>query len=315
LNSRNKIKVFAADKIHDDGLELLSKNFEVSTMFGLGNDELIDIISRSKTKSTFGDILIIRSTRKLDSTCIKKLKSYTSVRAICTVSSGFDNIDVVSAKRNKIKVFNVPNGNYISAAEHTFAMLLAITKKLREKHAEIKSKKFYTQAGQTIEVYGRTIGIVGVGRVGSYVAKLAKTFGMKVLGNDIKKSLRNKYKWIKFVSLNTLLGRSDYITLHTPLDETTKHLINKENIKLIRETAVVLNCARGGVIDEKALFNALKSKRIAYSGIDVFENEPKINFNLAELSNVLLTPHIAGKTVESYRRMAVQAAKILINYF
>ena len=315
MKSKQNTKVFVADRIHDDGIKLLSKRFKVSIRYGLTNEKIIDFISKYKNNHSADDILIIRSTRKLDGSFIKKLKSTTSVKAVCTVSSGYDNIDAVAAKKYKIKVFNVPYGNYISAAEHTFALLLAITKRLREKHSEIELKKFNTQPGQTTELLNKTIGIIGVGRVGSYVAKLAKRFGMRVLGNDIKKSLKNKYKWIKFVPLNKLLRNSDYITIHTPLDKTTRHLINELNMKLINKNSVVLNCARGGVIDEKALYKTLKSKRIRYAGIDVFENEPKMDFNIARLKNVLLTPHIAGKTNESYRRMAVQAAEILIKKF
>ena len=315
MKSSVKIRVFVADKIHIDGLNFLSKHFKLYTKYGLNNFKLIDFISQNRTTDSICDVLVIRSTRRLDSNSIEKLKSQTSVKAICTVSSGFDNIDISAAKRNKIKVFNVPWGNYISAAEHTFAMLLAITKRLEKMHNEIKLRIFNTLPGQTTELHNKTIGIIGVGRVGSYVARLARSFGMRVLGNDIKKSLKNKYKWIKFVSLSNLLKNSNYITIHTPLDNTTRHLINRYNIKQINKNSIILNCARGGVIDENALYNALRGNKISYAGIDVFENEPDIDFKISKLRNVLLTPHIAGKTAESYRRMAVQASEILIKNF
>lgn len=311
----HKIKVFVVDKIHIDGIKLLSRKFRVITKYGMTNDKLITFISGYTDSGSRNDVLVIRSTRKIDETNIKRIKQETSIKTICTVSSGFDNVDVSSARKHKIKVLNVPKGNYISAAEHTFALLLAITKKIREKHSEIESGKFNTQPGQTAEISGKTIGIVGVGRVGSYVARLAKSFGMRILGNDIKQSLKAKYKWIKFVSLNKLLENSDYVTLHTPLDKTTRDLIGVLNIKLLKKESILLNCARGGVVNEIALYKALKSNRISYAGLDVFENEPEINFEFSKLSNILLTPHIAGKTVESYRRMALMAAEIINNIF
>lgn len=315
MHPSKKIIVIIADKIHNDGVVLLSKRFKVFAKFGLNNEKLFDFIFKNCSETSELGILIIRSNRKIDKDFIKKLRYETSVKSVCTVSSGFDNVDIASAKKYKIRVINVPNGNYISAAEHTFALLLAITKKLKEKHAEIRSKRFYTQPGQTTELFGKTIGIIGVGRVGSYTARLAKSFGMKVLGNDIKRSVVSKYKWIRFVPLNSLLRNSDYITIHTPLDNTTRYLINKSNLKLIKRKSFLLNCSRGGVVDENALYNALKNNRIYYAGLDVFENEPNINFRISKLKNVLLTPHIAGKTIESYRRMALMAAEIIINKF
>ncbi|HEY3251239.1 MAG TPA: NAD(P)-dependent oxidoreductase [Ignavibacteria bacterium] len=312
MKALNKINVFVADKIHDDGLKLLSKNFKVVTKYGLNNSELLNFISGYKSSSK--DTLIIHSTRKIDGKFIDNLVS-TSVKVLCTVSSGFDNIDVNACKKNRIKFFNVPCGNYISAAEHTFALMLAIAKRLKEEHVGILKGEFETVSGKTAEIYKKTIGIIGVGHVGSYVAKLARCFGMNIIGNDIKKSVINKYRWIKFVPLTKLLKISNIVSIHTPLDDSTRYLINKKNLKLLNRSSIILNCARGGVIDEKALYNSLKNNKIYYAGIDVFENEPNINFKFAKLSNVLLTPHLAGKTKESYQRMAIMAAEQIINYY
>jgi len=312
MKRKNKIIVAISDKINKEGLILLKKNFAVLEKHGLSNDELLDYFSSLKNKP---EVLIIRSTRKLDKIFIKNISERIGIKVICTVSSGFDNIDVDTCKLYKIKAFNVPNGNYISAAEHTFAIILAIYKQLNKVNSELRNKNFITGYDISSELYGKKIGIIGVGRIGSYVAKMSRAFGMKVYGNDIKKSLSKKYKWIKFLNLNTLLISCDIITIHTPLDNSTKNLINKNNIKLVKSSSVIINCARGGIINEDALYNSLKNKKIYFAGLDVYDNEPDINFKFSRLDNVLLTPHIAGKTKESHKRMAIQAAKKIINYY
>src|SRR4030095_964569 len=311
--SKKRIIVFIADKIHDDGKKLLSRYFNVIPRYGLNNSELLQLISENKGSGN--DTLIVRSTRKIDAEFIKQFSASSSVKVLCTVSSGFDNVDTLACKKYGVRFFNVPYGNYISAAEHTLALLLAITKRLKTEHDDILKGRFNSQSGKTIELFDKRIGIIGVGRVGSYVAKLSKSFGMKVIGNDIKKSVVKKYKWIEFVSLNKLLQICDIITVHTPLDKSTRNLINGQNIKLLSKSAILLNCARGGIVEERAIYNVFKIKKIYYAGIDVFENEPNIDFKFAKLDNVLLSPHLAGKTRESYKRMAVLAAQRLISYY
>ncbi len=165
------------------------------------------------------------------------------------------------------------------------------------------------------ELYCRTIGIIGVGRIGSLVAKYSRAFGMKVIGNDINPKLKNKYKWIKFVSLNQLLKASDVITIHTPLDDSTYHLINKSNIHQMKSDSIFINCSRGGTVDEMALIKLLQKKKLRYAGLDVFENEPGFNKQFRKLDNVILSPHTAGKTVESKKRMSILAAENIIRQY
>ena len=315
MRNKKQVNVFVSDRIHNAGIELLDSKFNVYKKYELSNDELLAFISSVCNKSSLIDVLVIRSNRKLDANFIKALRSSTNIRLICTVSSGFENVNTEACRKYKIHYLNVPDGNFISAAKHTFALILSIAKRLLIKHQEMQSGKFNSVSGENMELYDKTIGIIGVGRVGSYVARLAKGLRMKILGNDIKKSLKNKYTWIKFVSLNYLLKNSDIITVHTPLDNSTRNLINHNNIKDIGKNSIIINCARGGIINENALYISLKNNKIFYAGIDVFENEPDINFSFGKLNNVLLTPHIAGKTKESYKRMAIQAAKQLINFY
>ena len=161
----------------------------------------------------------------------------------------------------------------------------------------------------------KTVGIIGVGKVGSHAAKLCKSFGAKIIGNDIKKSLKYKYNWIIFKELTELLKVSDIVSIHTPLDRTTRNLLNKNRLRIMKKNAVLINCARGGIVDENELIRLLKSNKIYYAGIDVFENEPDINKNFKRTKNVILTPHLAGKTVESKERISVQLAERIISHY
>jgi D-3-phosphoglycerate dehydrogenase len=317
LNRKNAI-VFIADEIHSKGLELLGSNgFEVVKVLGLKNPELIKFISNfnslNLTRKNPG--LVIRSIRAFRKPDISSLKKLTGVRLLCTASSGFDNIDVAAAAKLGIDVLNVPEANYLSAAEHTIAMILAIVKNIALANSDMKAGLFDYKRYNNSELSGKTIGIIGVGHVGSQVAGFCRSFGMNILGNDIKKNVAAKYKWIKFVSKEKLLSESDFVTVHTPLDPTTKDMINSRRLKLIKKSAVVINCARGGIVNEKALIAALRSKRVGYAGLDVFESEPNFNKAFCKLPNVILTPHLAGKTAQSRIRISTQLAESIVRYY
>ncbi len=307
------IQIFIADDFHRDGINLLKqKGFDVIFKKGLSNDELLKYIS---VRSNFETVLIFRSVRIANSAFIDKLVSKTKTKIICTASAGFDNVDVLYAQKKGLKVFTVPDGNYISAAEHTIGMLLAAIKHINKADHEMKSGIYDYKRYENNELLSKTIGIIGVGKVGSYTAKLCRSFGMKILGNDINKKLIDKYNWIKFVSLNKLLKESDIVTVHTPLDSSTNNLLNKNNLKLLKNTSILLNCARGGIINENELIDILKKRKIKYACLDVFENEPDINQRFLDLENVILTPHLAGKTKESKQRIAVNLAEHIIDYY
>jgi len=318
MKSATKIKIFIADEIHSSGIDNLKRSgFDVITKSGLDNNSLLKFISQSSPitqDKTSPSVLIIRTIRKLDKSLIKKLYELTNIRILCTASSGYDNIDVDYARNLGMKVLSSPEGSYISAAEHTFALILDIAKNIENAGKDMKSGIFDFKRYNNFELNGKTIGIIGVGRVGSTVAKIARSFNIKILGNDIKKSLTNKYKWIKFVSLNKLLSSSDIVTIHTPLDNTTRHLLNSGNLKFLKKGAILINCSRGGTIEESALLRLLKQNKI-YAGIDVFEKEPEFNKEFSKLNNVVLTPHLAGKTRESKEKMSLQLSERIIMYF
>jgi D-3-phosphoglycerate dehydrogenase len=308
-------KIFTADKIHPNGISILIKaGFKVYEIYGIKNPDLLDFIREKTTSIDSFSCLIIRSVRKFTEIEIAQL-SKISVKTICTASSGFDNIPMKACKKHNIKVICVPDGNYISAAEHTLALLLNIMKNINKADIDMKSGKFESLKYVNYELSGRTVGVIGVGRVGSHVAKLCKAFGAKVVGNDIKKTLAHVYNWIEFKELDVLLKVSDIVTVHTPLDISTRNLLSPRRLTFLKNNAIILNCARGGIIDEKALLRKLKSRKIYYAGIDVFENEPDIKKDFRMLSNVLLTPHLAGKTVESKERISLQLAERIIEFY
>jgi D-3-phosphoglycerate dehydrogenase len=313
---QENIYIFIADEMHRHGIDILNHiGYKVVEIYGLDNDNLLKSIARMRKEVNQRSVLIIRSVRRIDRDLIDRIYKYTTVALICTASSGFDNIDSAYSIKKGISVLNVPEGNFVSAAEHTIALILSIFKNIN--HADEDMKKGIFDAGRYVnsELLGKTIGIVGVGRVGSYVANLARSFGMKILGNDINRSLFNKYRWIKFVSLDHLIRSSDIITLHTPLDRSTLNLINKNNIKSVKKGTLLINCARGGIVNERALIAALKRNKLYYGGVDVFVNEPDILYEFRKLKNIVLTPHLAGKTKESKVRISVQLAEGIIDYF
>ncbi|MGH2575162.1 MAG: hydroxyacid dehydrogenase [Ignavibacteria bacterium] len=311
MNSIIKRKIILADSIHLKGLDLLKKNkFEVVNATGADIEKLLGIASKYNAV-----VLIVRSTRKIDKPLIDRIKKETHLKLICTASSGYDNIDVEHAIKNGIKVFNVPKGNFISAAEHTFALILSISKNVITANNDMRKPVFDFTKYNNFELADKIIGIVGVGRVGSHVARIAKAFKMKILGCDIDKSLIAKYEWIKFVNLKNILLKSDILTIHTPLNETTLNMIGEKELKFMKKESVLINCARGGIINEASLIKALKNNQFKYAGLDVFVNEPHFNKEFSSLKNIILTPHLAGKTRESKERMSVQLAESIINYY
>lgn len=308
--------IYLADDIHNEGKELLKKQgFVLFSKFGLSNVDLINFISKWDSFSVIPSALVIRSNRKILLKELIRLKKNTNIKIICTASSGFDNIDYWNAKYMGFKIMNVPYGNFISASEHTLALILAIVKNIRKYARGLSEAQFKEMEYSNIELFQKTIGIVGVGRVGLHLARLCRPFGMKILGNDIKKTLSKKYKWIKFCTLQYLIKKSDIITVHTPFNESTRDLINGDLLKEMKSGAIVINCARGGIINERALIERLRSKKIYYAGLDVFINEPTINEDFRKLNNVILTPHQAGKTIESRIRISSELAEGLIKEF
>ncbi|MDQ3021983.1 MAG: NAD(P)-binding domain-containing protein [Bacteroidota bacterium] len=257
------------------------------------------------------EVLIIRSTRKID----KNFLESSTFKVIATCSKGVDHIELQYAYEKGIKILNANEGNHISAAEHTIALILAIFKKIILSDNLVRENKFNFYNYERNELFGKSIGIIGFGKVGSYVGNLCKSFGMKVYANDIDKNVRQKNKKFVFKSINFILKNCDIVSLHIPMNKNNFNFVSKEKLKLLNKDSVLINTSRGDIIEEKSLLRMLKEKKIKYAGLDVYSNEPNIDKGFAAVENTVLTNHIAGKTKESRRRISEHIFSQLMNFY
>src|SRR4030043_1195216 len=259
------MKILVADPVAKEGIEALQAQAEVDVKLGLKPEELKNIIGDY-------DALIVLSGTKATADIIPAGKK---LQVIARAGVGLDNIDVEAATRQGVVVVNAPTGNTMAAAEHTIAMMLALARHIPQANAKLKAGVWQRSDYMGIELRGKTLGIVGLGNVGSEVARRAQAFNMRLIGYDPFVSAdyaRNL--GVEVVSLEQLLKESDFITLHLPLTSQTKRLIGAKELSKVKPTVRIINCARGGLIDEKALVEAIKGKRVAGAAIDVFETEP-----------------------------------------
>ena len=307
--------IYITSKIPHDGINLLMRQGFLVKVNGsgkrLGRSQLAEVISKFD-----GIITLIYD--KIDDQLIVGASS--KLKIISNFGVGFDNIDVLAAKRRGIAVCNTPGVAGESAAEHTFAMILAITKHLLEADKFVRVGKFNLWEPDLFispQLWGKTIGIIGLGRIGTYVGHIAfGGFKMKILYHDL-------VRWedfemlteAQYANLDQLLAQADIVTLHIPLTPQTRHMIGKKELALMKNSAILINTARGSVVDQDALIWALGSEQIAAAGLDVFENEPRIAEGLLKSKRVILTPHIASATVETREAMAKIAAENIIDFF
>ncbi|MBI2112769.1 hydroxyacid dehydrogenase [Candidatus Woesearchaeota archaeon] len=241
------------------------------------------------------------------------LQSLPSLKYIATMSTGYDHIDVGLCEERGVKVSNVPFYGENTVAEYTFALILGLSRKLVNNVNLVKEKKYHFGGYRGFDLKGKTLGVIGGGNIGQHVIRIAKGFGMNILVFDVvKDSSLAKNLGFKYASLETLLQESDIVSLHVPYNKHTHHLINKDNISLMKKSAYLINTSRGPVVDEKALIQALKRRQIAGAGLDVYESEPQVNLRLTALDNVILTPHTASATVECRIQMSKDAAESIL---
>ena len=296
------MKVGICDPIASEGVEILKKEgFEVVDLTELPKEDLPNYVGDL-------DALIVRSATKVRKEMIDAAKN---LKAIGRAGVGLDNIDVEYAKSKGIKVINTPGATSISVAELTIGLLLAVMRKIAYADREMRKSAWPKKKCKGIEMYGKTIGIIGIGRIGREVAKRAKAFGMKVIYYDVHHSDEKTEKdiGIEFRDLDTLISEADVITLHVPLVPETKHLINKNRIEKMKDGAIIINTARGGIVNEDALYEALKSGKLYGAALDVYENEPLKESKLFELDNIVLTPHIGAQAKGGQTRTGIEVAK------
>lgn len=313
------MKVFITRQIPDQGIKMLQKKKYKLEIYPKNQ-----IIPRSellkKVKNV--DALLSLLTDKIDEELFEA--AGPRLKVVANYAVGFDNIDLEAAKKHKVLVTNTPAPEVTeTVAEHTFALIITLAHRIVEADKFARAGKYQGWNPNLLlgsDVYGKTLGIIGMGRIGFALAQRAvKGFKMKVLYHDIKPNLDFEKEYnSKLTDLPTLLKQSDFVSLHVPLLPSTRHLMSREQFKLMKPTAYLINTSRGPIVDEKALLVALKKKQIAGAGLDVFECEPLIdcdisdNLALKNFDNVILTPHIASASIETRQAMSRLAAENII---
>lgn len=303
-------RVLVTDKLAEEGLEILRAQPGLEVVV---NTKLDPKALREALKEADG--IVIRSGTQLTA---EVLQDQARLKVIVRAGVGVDNIDVPAATRQGIVVMNTPGGNTVSTAEHTMALMLALSRNVAKANDSLKAGRWDRNKFTGTQLGGKTLGIVGLGRVGLAVAKRAQGFDMKVIGFDPFLSAERAAEFgIESVSpLDDLWSRCDYITLHTPLSNETRNLIGPNELAKMRPNARIINCARGGLIDEAALAEALTAGKIAGAAVDVFDPEPPPADNpLVNHPGVLVTPHLGASTEEAQISVAIEAARLLADFF
>ncbi|WML48274.1 phosphoglycerate dehydrogenase [Neobacillus sp. PS3-34] len=301
-------KVLVTDTISDSGLKSLidHPHFLVDQQPGLQSKQICEVIGKY-------DALIVRSQTQVTEEIIQH---GDRLRVIARAGVGVDNIDINAATRKGIIVVNAPGANTIAATEHTLALMLSLVRNIPSAHLLTSEGKWERNSFKGIELYKKTLGIIGMGKIGTEVAKRAKSFGMHILGYDpyLTEERANKLGIVK-ASLELIAAESDIITLHTPLTGETKGLVNDDYLSRTKSGVRIINCARGGIIDEKALHRALQSGQVAGAALDVFEKEPYIDPELLQHPHIIVTPHLAASTVEAQEKVAEEVSDEIIEIF
>ncbi len=302
------MKVLVSDKLSPKGVEIFKKagGIEVEVKTGLPPDELKSIIGEY-------DGLVIRSATKVTAEIVA---AADKLKVVGRAGSGLDNVDVPAASKRGIVVMNTPGGNTITTAEHAVSMMLALSRKIPQATASMKSKKWEKSKFMGAEFYSKTLGVVGVGQIGSIVADRARGLRMNVIAYDPFLSSEGAEKLgVELVTMDELLARSDYITIHVPKSNDTVNLINKELFSKMKDGVLLINCARGGIVNEQDLCDAIKSGKVAGAALDVFEKEPPDADNpLLDLDEVICTPHLGASTEEAQENVAVAVAEQMVDY-
>jgi len=309
-----KPKVYVTREIPERGLRIIMERFNAEVWPEYGPPPKHVIIEKARDV----DALVTLLSDKIDA---EIFDAAPKLKIVAQMAVGYDNIDVEEATRRGIYVTNTPGVLTETTADFAWALLMAIARRVVEADRYVREGKWKVGWHPSMllgrDVYGATLGIIGAGRIGSAVAKRARCFNMKILYYDVIPNPQiEKETGAKFVDLDTLLKESDFISIHVPLTKETYHMINAEKLKLVKKTAYIINTARGPIIDEKALYEALKEGRLAGAALDVFEQEPISPDNpLLKLYNVILAPHIASASYETRSRMAEMVAENLVEFF
>ncbi|WP_407416396.1 phosphoglycerate dehydrogenase [Methanobrevibacter sp.] len=301
------MKVLVADAINEKGIENLKEVADVTVNTSITPEELVNTINEYHG-------IIVRSRTKVTREVIEKADN---LKIIARAGVGVDNIDLDAATEKGIMVVNSPESTSITVAEHTMGLLLSMARKLTIADKSVKEGKWEKKRFMGVELRNKTLGVIGMGRIGSQVVNRCKAFEMDAVAYDpyLPEEVA-KQMGVELTDLETVLKKADFITIHVPLTPETKHLISTKEFELMKDTAFITNCARGGIIDEDALYDALKNDKIGGAALDVYEDEPPAeDSKLFELDNIILTPHIAASTKEAQRDAAIIVADEIIDLF
>ena len=301
-------KVLISDALSPAAVAIFKeRGIEVDFQPGLGKD-------KDKLAATIDgfDGLAIRSATKVTAKILEQAKS---LKVIGRAGIGVDNVDIPAATARGIIVMNTPFGNSITTAEHAITLMLSLARQIPGADASTRAGKWEKNKFLGVEIFGKTLGVIGCGNIGSIVADRALGMKMKVIAYDPYLSDERALNLgVEKVELDELMRRADFITLHTPLTDKTRNIINAESLALTKKSVRLINCARGGLIDEAALFEALKSGRVAGAALDVFATEPAAESPLFGLHNVVCTPHLGASTTEAQENVALQIAEQMSDY-
>ncbi len=294
-------KILIADPLSPDAMGKLESfpEFDVTVKSGMDEDTLVATIPDFHAA-------VVRGATKITS---KVIDAASNLEIIVRAGIGLDNIDVEAAETKGIQVANTPAATSISVAEHTFGLMLAAVRNHGKANLSMKEHKWEKKALSGTEAYGKTLGVIGFGRIGQEVAKRALSFGMKVIAYDIIEVQTDLDA--QQVSLEEVFAQADIITLHLPLTDKTKHMIKDKEFDSMKDGVIIINASRGGTVDEHALLKALESGKVRAVGLDVFEKEPPDEFELVDHPNVIATPHIGAAAKEGQKRAGMEVVSIL----
>lgn len=289
----------AVEKLNNLGFEVVNKHYEVEEL----GEALKDF-----------DVMVVRSATKFRKPSIDKANEFNRLKLVIRGGVGMDNIDVAYAEEKGIKVRNTPKASSISVAELTLSHMFAVSRFVNISNVTMREGKWEKKKYEGVELFGKTLGLIGFGRIAREVAVRAKALGMKVVYTDIIGKL-DGYDEYEFCNFNEVLKRADYLSVHIPFDKSKGAVIGREEIAMMKDGAYVINCARGGVICEEALLESLNSGKLAGAGIDVYEEEPSKNTALINNPKVSVTPHIGAATVEAQTRIGEEIISIITEFF
>lgn len=299
-------KVLVADPISESGVAELAAGgkLEVTVKTGLKEDQLIEIIPQFAA-------LVVRSQTKATA---RVIQAATKLKVIGRAGVGVDNVDVEAATKRGVIVMNTPGGNTTSTAEHAFSLLVSIARNIPQADASMKAGKWDRKSFEGVELNGKTLAVLGMGRIGTEISRRAMAFGMRVVAYDpYLSATRARTLQVELIEdLDDVLPRADFITMHMPLTDETRHMLDARRLALAKKGVRIINCARGGLVDEAALADALRSGQCAAAALDVYEQEPpNENFPLRKLPNVVLTPHLGASTAEAQESVGIEIAEAI----